>query len=222
MAEASSLPPWARVLYGVSHPIAILPVATVVAAWFGSYSPADITQLQNVPLFLQGSTDMGGSDIFSATLALYVTFGLLGAFYTILRMHTTPRQPTFAGELKSNLSHLLVHALVFVVGGSACVSYDSQIGPNDFRNMFLFVVLVYAVSSVVVTLIGRSTLTLGPKLLLAPLAIYGWLLLGWDGNTAKAGQVLPSHTDPAFMPRSARHRVMLGWHQLCDRVLGDI
>lgn len=52
VAKTSSLPPWARVLYGVSHPIAILPVATVVAAWFGSYSPADITQLQNVPLFL--------------------------------------------------------------------------------------------------------------------------------------------------------------------------
>lgn len=69
-SDLRSLPIWARAVYVVSHPIAILPVATVVAAWFGSYSPEDISGLQNVPLFLQGSNDMGGADIFSATLAM--------------------------------------------------------------------------------------------------------------------------------------------------------
>lgn len=151
-----------------------------------------------------------------------MAFGLLGAFYTILRMQTSPRWPTFGGELRNNLSLLVFHGVVFVIGGNACVSYDSNIGPNDFRNMFLFVILVYATSALVVTAIGRSKLRLGPKLLLAPLAIYCWLILGWDGNTAKSGQVLSSHEDPAFLPRSARHRVMLAWHQLCDSVLGDV
>jgi hypothetical protein len=38
----------------------------------------------------------------------------------------------------------------------------------------------------------------------------------------KAGQVLGSDTDPAFQPRGMRHRVMLEWHRVCDRLLGDI
>jgi hypothetical protein len=216
-----SLPYWARALFMVSRPLAIFPVAVMVAAYFGRYSPEQITGLQEVPLFLQGNTDMGGSDIFSATVAMYVVFGLLGSAYVTIRMHTLPRAPTYLAELRRSLWELRFHVLVFVVGGTACWDYDSRIGPNDFRNMFLFAILVYSVSVAVVTGIGRSRLSLAARVALAPLAIYAWLWLGWDGNTAKAGQVLASGTDPAFRPRSAKHRVMLAWHQACDRVLGD-
>jgi hypothetical protein len=216
-----ALPYWARALFMVSRPLAIFPVAVVVAAYFGRYSPEQITSLQEVPLFLQGSTDMGGSDIFSATLVMYVAFGLLGAAYVIIRMHTLPRAHTYLTELRRNLWELRFHVLFFVVGGTACWSYDSRIGPNDFRNMFLFAILVYSVSVAVVTAIGRSRLSLAARVALAPLAVYAWLWLGWDGNTAKAGQVLASGVDPVVRARSAKHRVMLAWHQACDRVLGD-
>lgn len=81
---------------------------------------------------------------------------------------------------------------------------------------------MYCLSVVVATAVGRSRLPLLFCLALAPVVVYAWLWLGADGNTAKAGQTRQSGEDPAFQPRSVRHRVMLEWHELCDRVLGDI
>lgn len=217
----NTLPVWARALFIVSRPLAILPVAIVVAAYFGRYSPEQITGLQEVPLFLQGNTDMGGSDIFSATIAMYVAFGLLGAIYVTLQMHIRPRAESYLVALRSNLWELRFHVVFFVIGGTACFEYDSLLRPNDFRNMFLFALLIYSLSVVVVTAIGRMTMTLWRRVLVAPLVVYFWLWLGWDGNTSKAGQILSSGQDPAFEPRSTKHRVMLAWHPACDRVLGD-
>jgi len=45
-------------------------------------------------------------------------------------------------------------------------------------------------------------------------------IIGSDGNTARAGQLVQSGEDPEFKPRSARHRMMLGWHETRDTVLG--
>jgi hypothetical protein len=205
----------------VSRPLAILPVAAVVAVYFSRYTPQQITELQQVPLFLQGNTDMGGSNIFAATIAMYVAFGLLAAAYCALQMHMRPRAASYFGELRANLWELRFHILVFIVGGTACSEYDKIVGPNDFRNMFLFAVLIYALSAAVVTAIGRTHLDLWQRLAIAPLVVYSWLWLGWDGNTSKAGQILSAGQDPAFQPRSSRHRVMLAWHEACDRAFGD-
>lgn len=216
-----TLPLWARPLFLISRPAAILPVATVVAAYFGRYSPEQISSRQGVPLFLQGSTDMGGSDTFSATIAMYVAFGLLAAVYVILQMRFRPRATSYRAELRVNLWELRFHIPVFVIGGTACWDYDSGGAPNDFRNMFFFAVLVYSLSAVFVTALGRWRWPLGVSTVIAPLVVYGWLWLGWDGNTSKAGQVVSSGQDPAFVAPSRRHRVMLAWHHACDRILGD-
>ncbi|MBY0280463.1 hypothetical protein K2Z84_34445 [Candidatus Binatia bacterium] len=58
--------------------------------------------------------------------------------------------------------------------------------------------------------------------LIAPAFIVLWLIVGGDGNTAKAGQVLLSGEDPVVASRGFRHGAMLRWHELCDRILGDI
>ncbi len=217
----NTLPRWARPFAAVSHPFAILPVAILVSLWFGSYTPEQITGLQEVPRFLQGSTDMGGSDIFAATLAMYVVFGTLGAIRAVLRMHAAPAAGSYWQALRANLVDLKWHIFVFIVGGTACWDYDSYIGPNDFRNMFFFAALVYAVSAGAVTAIGRLPVPFGLRLGLAPVVIYAWLWLGWDGNTAKSGQVLASHDDPVYLPQSEKHRAMLRWHETVDRWLGD-
>lgn len=222
MTDANrTLPRWARPLLWITHPWAILPISTVVGAYFGRYSPEQITGLQEVPLFLQGSTDMGGSDTFAATVALYVTFGPLGAVYATLRMYTQASRPSYLADVRRALRDLRFHVFFFVVGGTACWGYDARIGPNDFRNMFFFALLVYSASVAIVTALARSRLPLAVRLVAAPMVVYGWLWLGWDGNTAKAGQILSSDQDPAFHPRSAKHKVMLAWHQVCDRLLGD-
>jgi hypothetical protein len=205
----------------VSRPAAILPVAIIVAAYFGRYTPEQITGLQEVPLFLQGNTDMGGSDIFSATIAMYVAFGLLASVYVTLQTYVRPRAASYSDALRANLRELRFHIPVFVVGGTACWDYDSRVAPNDFRNMFLFAVLVYALSVTFVTATARMRWPLLLRVVIAPTIVYAWLWLGWDGNTSKAGQILSSGQDPAFEPRSTKHRVMLAWHQGCDRVLGD-
>jgi hypothetical protein len=216
-----ALPFWTWPLYLVSHPLAILPVAASVALYFGSY-PAQHINATDVPIFLQGSTDMGGSNIFAATMAMYIAFGLLGAVYVMLHMQLRPTAPSCSADARGNLWALRFHIGVFLVGGTACWDYDSVITPNDFRNMFLFAVFVYSLSLVVTTAIGRSRLRLPLRLALAPAVVYAWLWLGADGNTAKAGQTRQSGVDPAFQPRGVRHRVMLEWHRLCDRVLGDL
>ncbi len=60
------------------------------------------------------------------------------------------------------------------------------------------------------------------KLLLAPVVIYAWVWMGVDGTTLKAGQVLLAGQNPVEQPQSARHGVMIGWHRLCDALLGDV
>lgn len=220
-ASLRALPGWARPLYVVSHPSAILPVAFLVAVSFADYEPYQINAV-DVPLFLQGSTDWGGSVTFAVTIALYVAFGLLGAIYVILQMQLRPSTLSYQADARANLWVLRFHIGVFLLGGTACWDYDSRVTPNDFRNMFLFAVLVYSVAFAAATAIGRTRIRLLYRLALAPIAIYGWLWLGGDGNTAKAGQTRQGGENPAFQPRGVRHRVMLEWHRLCDRTLGDI
>lgn len=211
-----------RCLRRISHPAAIVPIAVITSLWFGRYSPQQITELQEVPLFLQGSRDMGGSDLFAATMALYVVFGVLGAFYLTFALSDLPTLHPWPLELPRALWILKWHVAAFVFGGTSNWEYDSRIGPNDFRNMFLFVSLLYAGSILLVVAVSRTNLSLPARLTLAPGVICLWLVVGSDGNTAKAGQVVMAGQDPRPVARSIRHGLMLRWHEVCDSLLGDL
>ena len=69
---------------------------------------------------------------------------------------------------------------------------------------------------------GKIADALTARLALAPLFVVLWLVLGSDGNTARAGQIVYAGQDPQPIVRGVRHGVMLAWHRLCDGVLGDI
>src|SRR5262249_50021527 len=131
-------------------------------------------------------------------------------------------RPTYWSNVVANVWALRFHAGAFLIAGTHGWYCDERIAPNDFRNMFLFAVLVYVVAFPLVTAIGRARWPLWRRVVVAPVAIYAWLWLGADGNTAKAGQTRQAGEDPQGAPRSARHRVMLAWHRLCDDVLGDL
>jgi hypothetical protein len=117
---------------------------------------------------------------------------------------------------------LKFHILAFMIGGTANIGYDARVSPNDFRNIFLFAGMIYLLSVLFVAALHATRLGPRIKIALAPLFTVLWLMIGSDGNTARAGQLVQSGQDPQLITRGSRHAIMLSWHHLCDSVLGDI
>jgi|APTNR8051073442_1049403.scaffolds.fasta_scaffold28966_2 hypothetical protein len=173
-------------------------------------------------LFLQGNTDMGGGCLFAATVGLYVTFGFTAAWYLVLKVHDSTNSSSFGRDLLRSLWILKFHIIAFIIGGTGNLAYDSRVTPNDFRNMLLFAGLIYLLTVFVIVGMNRFKLHLTARLVLAPVCTIAWLIIGSDGNTARAGQLVQSGQDPQPITRSDRHAIMLSWHHLCDSLLGDI
>ena len=173
-------------------------------------------------LFLQGNTDEGGGCLFAGTIALNVAFGLTAAWYLVLALPHDGPPASYGRTLLRALWRLKVHLLAFILGGTANLEYDARVTPNDFRNLFLFAALLYSFSVAFVAALHRTRLSLAPRLALAPLFTVAWLVIGSDGNTARAGQLVQSGEDPQPIVRGVRHRIMLSWHHLCDAALGDL
>ena len=211
----------ARVLTG---PLLIIPLGLVVAIAVGFfiYVPPEIHGHLERHLFLQGSTDWGGGCLFAGTTTLYVVFGFTAAWYLALSLRDLPTSLSFGRAFLKSLWILKFHLLFFVTAGTSFWNYDAFVTPNDFRNIFLFVALIYALSILWIVALRRVRLPLPARLALAPLFVVLWLVLGSDGNTARAGQLVHAGQDPQPIVRGVRHGIMLAWHHLCDSVLGDI
>jgi hypothetical protein len=204
-------------------PLALVPVGLLLVLLFGRYDGADIGHLQSIPYFLQGSTNHGGSLAFAVSTAAYWTFGAIAALYLTLKLAEQVPGPSFGSDLKRAARLLAPQLVLFLVGGPVLsFAYDGKVTPNDFRNIFLLVLLLGLATVAGVVALYRRPLRLEVRLALAPLLFVAWLLVGIDGNTAKAGQALNAGVDPAWQPRSPLHAVMLSWHRLCDGLLGDV
>lgn len=205
-------------------PWMIIPQAFVVAGLVGGslYEPPEIHRQLERHIFLQGNTDLGGGCLFAGTIALYVAFGFTAAWYLSLKLQESASPQRFGRSLLISLWLLKFHIIAFIIGGTVNFGYDARVTPNDFRNMFLFAVLIYSLSVVLITALHTAHLPNSIKYVLAPLFTVLWLILGSDGNTARAGQLVQSGQDPQPIVRSARHTIMLSWHRLCDSTLGDI
>lgn len=204
-------------------PLSLIPVSALLYLLFGRYGGAEIGHLQSIPYFLQGSTDWGGSNLFAVSTAAYLVFGVLASIHLTLRLAERVPAPTFWGDLKGSLWILKLHILPFLVAGPVLsYAYDGRVIPNDFRNLYLLMGLLYGLTVVGIVVLYRRGVALPVRLSLAPALLVAWLIVGIDGNTAKAGQVLNAGVDPDWTPRSPLHAVMLGWHRLCDGVLGDV
>lgn len=205
-------------------PWMILPQAFLVAGLVGGvlYEPPELHRQFGKHIFLQGSTDMGGGCLFAGTVALFVAFGLTAAWYLSLKLQEAPTPTSFRRALGRSLSILKYHILAFIVGGTGDISYDARVTPNDFRNIFLWACLIYGMSVLLIAALNSTRLRLSTRLLLAPLFTFLWLSLGSDGNTLRAGQLVQSGQDPQPIVRGLRHGIMVGWHQICDGLLGDV
>lgn len=210
-----------RVLTG---PLLIIPLGLLIAIFTGRflYVPPEITGRPEHLLFLQGSTDWGGGCLFAGLVSLYVSFGFTAAWHLALALRDLPAPLPFGKALLKSLWILKFHLLLFIVAGTAPWGYDARVTPNDFRNIFLFAALVYALSILWIVSLRGVRLSTPARLALAPLFTVLWLVLGSGGNTARAGQIVHAGQDPQPLTRGARHGAMLAWHHLCDGVLGDI
>lgn len=212
-----------RALLAIIGPAGILPVGVAVAVTVGFfvYVPPEASLKPEAMLFLQGSTDMGGGCLFAGTMALYVVFGLFASVYLAVKLDEHPA----AGFLRDFLRALWLlkwHVVAFVVGGLANVSYDGLVRENDFRNMFLLAAVLYFLSVALIVWLRQTSLKLSGRVLLAPLWVVAWLVVGADGTTPRAGQLVNSGQDPVIAARGVRHGLMLRWHRACDALLGDI
>jgi hypothetical protein len=207
----------------LTGPLMIFPQAIVVAGFVGGflYEPPEIHRQLGKHIFFQGNTDWGGGCLFAGTVALYVAFGFTSAWYLVLKMQESATPTSFGKSLLKAVWFLKFHIAAFVIGGIAELGYDSRVTPNDFRNMFVLAGAIYALSIVLIVSLNTLRLSLSLRLIVAPLFTVLWLIIGSDGNTARAGQLVQSGQDPEWMPRGTRHRIMLGWHQACDAVLGS-
>ena len=205
-------------------PWMILPQAFVVAGLVGGllYEPPEIHHDLRRHLFLQGSTDLGGGCLFAGTMALYVAFGFTSAWWLVLRLHKAPTPDPFIRTLARSLWSLKFHIAAFVVGGTMNISYDRWVTPNDFRDMFVLMCLIYGMSIILIAALASAKLSMSMKLAMAPMFTVLWLTIGSDGNTARAGQLVQSGQDPQPVIRGGRHGVMMSWHRLCDSTLGDV
>jgi hypothetical protein len=205
-------------------PWMLIPQAFIVAGLVGGmlYEPPEIHRHLERHIFLQGNTDWGGGCLFAGTTTLYVAFGLTAAWYLTLKIQEAGTTASFGKTLLKAIWFLKFHILAFAVGGTADFEYDARVTPNDFRNIFLLATLIYVCSVLMIVALHATNLPLVPRLLLAPVFTICWLLVGSDGNTARAGQLVQSGQDPQPITRGTRHAVMLSWHCLCESALGDI
>lgn len=205
-------------------PWMIFPQAFVVAGLVGGilYEPPEIHRHLEKHIFFQGNTDWGGGCLFAGTVALYVAFGLTAAWYLVLKMQESATSASFGKNLLKAFWVLKFHIIAFVIGGIANWAYDARVMPNDFRNMFLLAGLIYMFSVIFIVGAVELRLPLSACFALAPLFTIFWLIVGSDGNTARAGQLVQSGQDPQPITRGIRHGIMLSWHRVCDSVFGDI
>ena len=207
----------------LTGPLMIIPQGLVVAIAVGIfiYEPPEIHGHLERHFFLQGNTDLGGGCLFAGTVALYVVFGFTSAWYLALSLRGTDNR-SFWRTVVQSLWILKFHILAFLIGGTANFGYDAHVSPNDFRNIFLFAGMIYLLSILFISALHMTQLGTRIKIALAPLFTVLWLIVGSDGNTARAGQLVQAGQTPQPITRSSRHAIMMSWHHLCDSLLGDI
>ena len=205
-------------------PWMIIPLAFTIALIFGAgiYEWPESSGDYEKYLFFQGNIDMGGACLFAGTLMLYLFFGFTAAWYLVLKLDELEVNNSFSQTITKAFWYLKFHILAFIIGGTMNLGYDARVTPNDFRNMFLLAGLLYLLSIFYICILHKLKVSRNWKLILAPIFMILWFAIGSDGNTASAGQLVSSETNPHYIIRSKKHGIMMSWHKLCDSIFRDI
>lgn len=174
-------------------------------------------------IFFQGSIDWGDAAIFASTILLYIFFGVTAALYLTLKLEELSSKLSLSSLLVKSLKILKWHIICFVISGIIFMPLDSQSASNDFRNMFLFLCVIYTLNLLFIIFLKKYVRWNNYlKLAIAPFFIMLWIIIGSDGNTPRAGQFVSSNKGYIYQTRGMRHCIMMTWHRFCDSVLGDI
>ncbi|WP_078130640.1 hypothetical protein [Leptospira alexanderi] len=207
-----------KFLFLVTHPILILPWGIVIAFnTGGKYEPWQIATA-NIPIFLQGGTDWGGSCMFAGWMANYIFFSFVAPIYAIgLVVNHEQNFITIVGLI---LRRMKWHILFFFILGPLNIPSDASITPNDHRNLFLFFFVYYSFLIFFVSALLRYEFKF--KIIFSVIPSLLLFFMMNDGITTKAGQWNVSGVDPEIHVRGIRHQLFLDWHMICDFVLGDV
>lgn len=195
------------------------------------YTPEEITELQKVPLILQGGTDYGGSNMFAAYVFGHIFFGILACLSLTLLLNKSASPSNIRSFLSSRfvmtgyVAMFLCANLYFIVGGVALLLLGvDDLHLNyficDYVQVFVLISLTYLLSYFLIVALSSSNLRLGAKCLLSPIFFVIFVMVGSTGITPKAGQILQSYQIPEYRPNSLRHRILLPIHDLCLKCTG--
>ena len=202
-----------KILILILGPLNIIPLFFLQLSLFGRYSGHDIGHLQNIPLILQGSTDWGGSNQYATYLSLYISLGIFATFYLYLCLSDKSEYSTFK-LIKYGIFYLCFHIISFLFASLSFLHPDE-------RNMTLLFTIIYIITFfIVLRIVKKHNNWKYP--FFAPILIYIFVFLAWDGSSPKAGQILNCYEDPSWNPRSQRHNIILKWHKFGDRLFSYI
>jgi hypothetical protein len=203
------------------------------AAWatLVAYSPAEITELQQIPAILQGGTDWGGSNEHAAYMSGSILFGILGALQWGLVVSADSWRAGRAAVFGTPLVSVSLWVWWLGISVSALISAyrppTLQASSQEIARTYFFCervqsvlfVLAMYITCVSWTLLVRRVLfrTRYAATALAPIPVIFFIWLGWTGITPKTGQLVQAGEIPSCRPQSERHRALLRIHFYCMR-----
>lgn len=208
--------PWVLIPWGVVFFLLVNRFDRLVGS---AFPPTEVSHRPEALLFLQGGTDWGGAEEFALSAIALPLFGLLAALHLSLRMRTLPAAMSFRHRLgiswrivSTYWGFFMIAALIVWIppyyGATCSCEYDVRV-------LFLMAATVFLATHFLVVWLAGIRLPDWLKTLLAPSFLALWLVLGSDGQTPRAGQMLVSDEEPLPATRGLRHGAMLAWRRLC-------
>lgn len=242
-SDPSNLTRFGRAALFLTGPWMMLPLGWQLVRWgdvffWRKLLPAEISRRPENLLFFQGSNDLGGVAYGIAALALAV-FAVTAAWHLSLRLRAFRERVGFGRRVGRSFAVLSPFFAVFLCATGLVVAETILdrlenrdglgrsglfvAGPStdaDIAVLFLTAAAVYALSVLFVAWLDGTRLRGPVKTLLAPSVAVLWFVLGADGQTPRAGQMLEASWEPLPAVRGARHGAMVAWHDACLALLG--
>jgi len=191
-------------------------------AFFFVYSPAEVTELQRVPLILQGGTDWGNSNLFAAYVTGHFIFGVLGCL-VLVQAHLNNK----SRELWLNVLGSFFIAFALINAPAVFNLFELYLWGRHTRAYFLCeqiqVIVIFSVTYLLSVLWIRALKKWSPSVwltyALSPFLLAVLAIMGQGGITPKAGQIKNAGEIPNYRPNSSMHAWFLTIHRGCSSCL---